>query len=135
MLCLNLNGSNAVVRTLKRRVLIRRYDYDRMVKRAVPLHYDTATFEPVTRRSIEQEKIWSTLKNRDTNIWLYYGRNINQILDGMKDWTYNPQYLHWKKLWNEQDVLCVQSRSNHPPSELGWATFTVDYDTNPLRIC
>lgn len=135
MLCLNLDGSNAVIRTLKRRVLIREYDYVRMVKRAVPLHYDTASFESITRESIEKEKIWNELKGRSTNMWLYYNRNINQILDGMKDWTYNPQYIRWKKLWNEQGVLCVQSRSNHPPSELGWATFTVDYDTNPLRIC
>ena len=126
MLCLNLNGSDAVIKTLRRRVLIRQYDFDRMHKRAVPRHYDTGTFEPITRDAIEKEKIWNELRSRPRT-WLYYGRDIDQILDGMKDYTYNSQYLRWKKSWNEQGVLCVQSRSNHPPSPLGWGTFTLEY--------
>lgn len=129
MLCLNSNGSNAVVRTLRRRVLIRRYDYDRLYRQAVPRHYDAATFEPVTQDLIEKEIVWNELQGR-SSIWLYYGRDVKQILYGMKDYTYNPKYLMWKKSWNQDGVLCIQSRSDYPPNELGWATFTAEYDTD-----
>lgn len=122
-----------MLKTMRRRVLIREYDYVRMVKRAVPELYDTAEFEPITKHSIEQEKMWSTLQSKRV-LWLYEGKGIRQIFHGMRDYLYSERYLRWNPIWDNDNYLCVQSRHDYPPSRMGWGIFTVTYDTDPDRI-
>ena len=128
MLLLNCDGSDAVIRTLKRRCLIREYDFNRVRQEAVPLIYDTAEFVPLSREQMEKEKIWAELQGR-SQPWLYLGRNVKEILYGMKDWLYDERYQFWKKYWDDDQYLIIQARSNTPASRLGWGVFERTYDT------
>lgn len=119
------------MKPVRRRVLIREYDYKKMISnstgsvidRGVTL-YNRSEFIPVTREEIEKEAMWNTLSNKPVR-WLYRNHD-KQIFDGMHDYLYNIKYTKWKSFWDPDGYLCVQSRSNTPVSRIGWGIFEYD---------
>ncbi len=117
------------MKPIRRRVLIREYDYQKMITNALGgivydgmMLYNHSEFEPLTKTLIEQEQTWATLANK-RQVWQYAGRGVKQIFYGMKDYLYNPRYMEWRTYWDEDEYLCVRARSNTPESRIGWATF------------
>ena len=119
------------VKPVRRRVLIRELDYNKMIHRHGNyggivfdgmLLYNTTQFEPVSRDSIEKEIVWTELQGQRRH-WQYFDRGIRQIFHGMKDYLYNPKYAAWRVFWDEHGYLCVQARSNTPSSRIGWGVF------------
>ena len=117
------------MRPIRRRVLIRESDYQRMVTNAYGgivfdgmMLYNHSEFDALTQTKIEQEIAWAVLQNR-RHVWQYASRGVKNIFFGMKDYLYNPRYADWRSFWDDQGYLCVQARSNTPVSKVGWATF------------
>ena len=117
------------MKPIRRRVLIREYDYRKMVTNAYGgiiydgmMLYNKSEFIPLTKIMIEQEEAWAVLSNK-RHVWMYASRGINNIFYGMADYLYNPRYESWAKSWDEDEYLCVQARVNTPRSRIGWATF------------
>jgi len=117
------------MKKIRRRVLIREYDYRKMVTNAYGgimfdgmMLYNRSEFTPLTRDAIEKEVVWSNLTGDSRKLWQYRNRD-RQMFHGMKDYLYNPRYMEWKVIWDEEDYLCVQARSNTPCSRIGWAVF------------
>ena len=117
------------MKPIRRRVLIREYDYRKMVTNAYGgvifdgmMLYDKSEFVPLTKTLIEQEETWAILGSK-RHVWQYASRGVKDIFYGMKDYLYNPRYMEWKTTWDEDEYLCVQARSNTPRSRIGWATF------------
>jgi len=117
-------------RTLKRKVLIREYDFTRVQKEAfrpvglVSL-YDRASFEPVTFNDLERQQIIEILKGKTETTW----RDLEQparALYNVRDSLYDNRYFDWRVTFDEEGYLCVQSRKNTPLSRIGWGIFEKD---------
>ena len=114
-------------RTLKRKVLIREYDYHKVAKQAftpvgIASLYDRASFTPVSLNSIEKQQIVDILKGKFEPTW----RDLNQpalALYNVKDHLYDTRYYNWHVTLDEEGYLCVQARKNTPLSRMGWAIF------------
>ena len=120
------------MKKIRRRVLIREYDYRKMINRAWGgivfdgmMLYTRSEFTPLTRDAIEKEVVWQSLSGSSRQHWQYRDKP-RQMFDGMKDYLYNPQYARWKVIWDEEDYLCVQARVNTPVSRIGWGVFEYD---------
>ena len=122
------------MKKIRRRVLIREYDYRKIVTNNYGgimfdgmMLYTRSEFTPLTRDAIEKEVVWQNLTDDSRKLWQY--RNYDrQMFNGMKDYLYNPRYMQWRVVWDAEDYLCVQARSNTPCSRMGWAVF--EYDPN-----
>ena len=114
---------------LRRRVIMRQYDYIKHLKNFVPVFYDSSDFEPITLEELKKEHMFLLLKNSASlskldQIDYEYPRNY---LAAMSDWLYNRDYVNWFSEYDEDGYLWIQARSNTPSSILGWATFESDY--------
>lgn len=114
------------MRTLRRRILIREYDYNQIEYRAKTL-YDRVTFTPICRKDLEQEELVLMLKNPENDWDPPWGLEdtISILLWRNKVLLYNQDYIRWR-LTDEIDSITIQSRKNTPVSKLGWATFEKD---------
>jgi hypothetical protein len=115
-------------KTLRRRVLIRKYDYERKLLPQSHGLYDRVEFTPITQKSIEQDLIWSILKGQsiDTNEdFTNLGSYINlQRHNGL---TYNPRYIDYSCYWDPFNGNAIMySRADRPSSVLGWAVLEKD---------
>ena len=118
------------VRTLRRKVLIREYDYkrverDSLMDRDYGTLYDRASFTPVTFNDIEKHQIVELLKGKMDTTW----RDLEQpalALYHVKDSLYDPRYYDWRVTFDDEGYLCVQSRKNTPLSRIGWGIFEKD---------
>lgn len=118
------------VRTLRRKVLIREYDYkrverDSLMDRDLGKLYDRASFTPVTFDDIEKHQLIELLKGKEESIW----RDLDQpalTLYHVRDSLYDPRYYDWRVTFDEEGYLCVQSRKNTPKSRIGWGIFEKD---------
>lgn len=119
-----------VTRTLKRKVLIREYDYkkverDSLMDREYGVLYDRASFTPITLDDIEKHRIVELLKGKTETMW----RDLEQpalSLYNVKDYLYDPRYYDWRVTFDEEGYLCVQARKNTPKSRIGWGIFEKD---------
>lgn len=118
------------IRTLKRKVLIREYDFKKVERQAfapvgIATLYDRASFTPVSLDSIEKQQIIDILKGKIEPTW----RDLESpalALYNVKDYLYDIRYYNWKVTLDEEGFLCVQSRKNTPLSRIGWGIFEKD---------
>lgn len=113
-------------RTLRRRVLIREYDYVKIKTEALKNSlYDNAEFVPLNQEGLERIKVTEILRGKNNPLI-----NISTSLDNptslvysLKDYLYNKRYCQWKITTDHEGFLCVQPRSNLPASRMGMAIF------------
>jgi hypothetical protein len=120
-------------RTLKRKVIIREYDYERVKRDAfMPIGlgsiYDRAEFTPLNQDSLEKIKLEQILRGRDNPFTVIDTETTKpyQLLSGLRDYLYNNKYLDWHVTEDEEGYICVQARKNTPKSRLGYAVFEKD---------
>jgi hypothetical protein len=119
-------------KTLRRRVLIREYDYRKKLLPQSRGLYDRVEFTPITRTSNEQEYMWAVLNNRRIEIYgemqfdpadlqtFMYNQKIRSQL-------YSKQYLEYHVYWHPVDgTAVIYSRADRPSSVLGWAVLEKD---------
>lgn len=120
-------------RLLRRRCIIREYDYQRVAREARELIegeplYDRVSFEPITRDGMEKQSLLLVLKNNDR--WGDYvpSRYPINTLVLFRDYLYNTRYLTWTATYDNEGQMWIQSRRNTPCTRLGWGVFEKDLD-------
>lgn len=122
------------IRTLKRKVIIREYDYKKVAVQATmgyhdgfPL-YDRVSFISLNRDSLEKLKLQEILRGKtgplaaiDTDL-----KMPAILVAQLKDYLYNEKYYHWKVSIDDEGYLCIQSKKNAPKTRLGWGVFEKD---------
>lgn len=125
-------------RTLRRKVLMREYDYKKTKERAMmPLRqfeyvslYDRCEFIPLNQEGLEKLQLLDILKGKDTPL-LDPSLDLSRpamLLFKLKDYLYNEKYHEWMVTTDSEGVVCVQSRKNTPISRIGMAIFEKDYE-------
>lgn len=123
-------------RVLRRKVIIREYDFFKVEKQAIgnigfvkmATLYDRASFTPLNEDSLEKLKLAEILKGKEndlTNLRVDLTHPAS-VLYYLRDYLYNSKYYDWNLSMDETGCICVQSRSNTPKSRLGWAIFEKD---------
>ena len=117
------------VRTLKRKVIIREYDYEKVSKQAVALSlYDRVSFLPLNQSNLEQIKMIEILKGKENPLsesrWNFSMPGV--LLYDLRDYLYSDKYYNWKASIDEEGYLCVQARKNTPKGRIGWGVFEKD---------
>ncbi len=127
-------------RTLRRKVLIREYDFKHVREEAfAPVAgiglsnslYDRAEFTPVNQDNLEKLKLLEILKDKKTKLSdaELNLKNPALLVAHLKDYLYNHKYCEWQVTIDEEGYLCIQSRKNNPKSRLGWAVFEKDIES------
>ena len=113
------------MRTLRRRILIREYDYKKIYNKASNL-YDRVTFDPISIKELEQKHIMDLIKHpRELSPPWHLENPLTILLWHNKLLMYNTHYVDWK-VAEENGYITLQVRKNTPVSLLGWATFEKD---------
>jgi hypothetical protein len=118
------------IRTLRRKVIIREYDYkkvahDALLNRQAIALYDRASFSPIKLTDLEKHQMIEILKGKEQPTW----RDLQSpaiALYNVKASLYDPRYYDWQVTFDEEGYLCVQSRKNTPLSRIGWGIFEKD---------
>jgi hypothetical protein len=122
-------------RTLRRKVIIREYDYDKVRSQAFsPLNYmgltdtlyDRAEFKPLTRKQLEHENLIKLLKTGGEENPLRPTEIPALFLFNVKDYLYDRRYIEWHSEYDDQGQIWVWARKNTPRSRLGWGIFEKD---------
>lgn len=125
------------IRTLRRKVIIREYDFNKVKEQAfLPLAcmgvpdtlYDRATFIPINQDNLEKLKVEEILKGK-TAVLKSVDWNLKMpaiLVAQLKDYLYNNRYYDWQVSIDEEGYLCVQARKNTPKTRLGWGIFEKD---------
>jgi hypothetical protein len=129
------------IRILKRKVIIREYDYRKVYTEALlPLScmgisntlYDRAEFTPLNQDELEKLKLVEILKGKEYTPLIKSEWNHNvpaMMLFDLKDYLYSEKYVKWMVTVDNDGYLCVQARKNTPISRLGWAVFEKDLES------
>ena len=122
------------LRTLRRKVIIREYDYKKIEEQALGLHfdgmalYDRVSFLPLSQGNLEQIKMIEILKGKENPLsaarWNFSMPGV--LLYDLRDYLYSDKYYNWKASIDEEGYLCVQARKNTPKSRIGWGVFEKD---------
>lgn len=128
------------IRTLRRKVIIREYDFNKVRDQAfAPLLcmgipdtlYDRASFTPISQDNLEKLKVEEILRGKSINFkdvkWDM--KMPSRLVAQFKDHLYNARYYEWKITIDDDGYLCVQARSNTPKSRLGWGVFEKDLES------
>ena len=127
-------------RVLKRKVIIREYDFNKIKSQALaPLStmgiietlYDRAKFIPLNQEEFEKLKVLDILKGKKHTPILeteYDFDRPTMLLHDLRDYLYNEKYWQWNVSIDEDGYMCVQSRRNTPKTRLGWAEFEKDLE-------
>jgi hypothetical protein len=120
-------------RTIKRRVIIREYDYERVKREAfMPIGlgsiYDRTHITLLNQDGLEKIKLEQILRGRTNPFTVIDTENTKpyQLLCGLRDYLYNSKYLDWHVTEDAEGYICVQARKNTPKSRLGYAVFEKD---------
>lgn len=128
------------LRTLKRKIIIREYDFNKVREQAfAPLScmgvvdslYDRASFIPLSQHNLEKLKVEEILKGK-TSIFKNIDMDLKMpslLVAQMRDYLYNTKYYNWRITVDEEGYLCVQARKNTPKSRLGWGVFEKDIES------
>jgi hypothetical protein len=116
----------------KRRVLIREYDFKRMIDpRSQIFRYtkntswDDIRFEPITAEYFKKKMNWFLLKGDKNSAriyqhWPYPHEVINRMT---KVSFYDRRYKSWLINYNDKGELQIRAGINQPLSRLGWAVY------------
>jgi hypothetical protein len=119
-------------KTLRRRVLIRKYDFEKKLAPKSRGLYDRVEFTPITKLAVEQDYMWAILNNQlieeygpapfdpaDLQTFMFNKKTRGQL--------YYSRYLEYQAYWHpENGNAIVHSRKNQPGSVLGWAVLEKD---------
>ena len=128
------------IRTLRRKVIIREYDFNKVRDQAfAPLAcmgildtlYDRAEFIPLNQDNLEKLKVVEILKGKHSTLKDIRWENTmpSRLVAQFKDYLYNTRYYDWQVTIDEEGYLCVQARKNTPKSRLGWGIFEKDLES------
>ncbi len=123
-------------RVLKRKVIIREYDFKRVEEQALGQRYagmalyDRVSFIPLNEDSLEKLKLQEILRGKtgplteiDPDLaWSKPLRLVHQL----RDYLYDKRYYEWRVTTDQEGYICVQARKNTPKSRLGWGVFEKD---------
>ena len=121
-------------RTLRRKVIIREYDFEKVQIDALESSYgghalyDRVTFIPLNQDTLEKLKLQEILKGKtgpitETN-WELTSPAL--LVYQLRDYLYDDRYYDWQVTTDQDGFLCVQSRKNTPKTRLGWGVFEKD---------
>ena len=125
-------------RTLRRKVIIREYDFHKVKADALSVGfatqyvlYDRAEFTPLNQENLEKLKLVEVLKGKDNAISKVDSslKNPALLLYNLKDYLYNEKYVDWQVSVDEDGYVCVQSRKNTPRTRIGWGIFEKDFES------
>lgn len=120
-------------RTLRRKVIIREYDFEKVKEQAIgPIGfivdmrlYDRAEFTPLKLDEMEKLHLVNVLKGKD--IRMYESLTFPSVLLlKLKDYLYNEKYIEWNPEYDEDGYVWIQARKNTPRTRLGWGVFEKD---------
>lgn len=124
------------IRILKRKVIIREYDYRRVRDQALcgflslgSSLYDRAEFTPLNQAALEKLQLVEILKGRNYDPLVEADWNSNipaMMLYRLRDYLYDKKYVDWTVTLDEEGYICVQARKNTPKTRIGWAVFEKD---------
>ncbi len=120
------------LRTLKRKVIIREYDFVKVKEQATGLYfdgtalYDRVSFYPINRDNLEKENLLRILKNPDKTNPFKPTEVPALLLFNIKDYLFNQKYIEWNAEYDNDGYIWVQARKNTPRSRLGWGIFEKD---------
>lgn len=123
------------LRTLRRKVIIREYDFNKVAQEATETHhgiqslYDRASFLPLNEENLEKLKIVEILQGKEHTSLLKSDWNDNvpaMMLYQLRDYLYDKRYYDWLVTIDGQGFICVQARKNTPNTRLGWGVFEKD---------
>jgi hypothetical protein len=121
-------------RTLKRKVIIREYDFKKIESDALGMHfdgkslYDRVSWTPISQDTLEKLKLQEILKGKSgplTTVVLDLTMPA-MLVAQLRDYLYDTRYYKWHITTDEEGFLCVQSRVNTPRTRLGWGVFEKD---------
>ncbi len=124
-------------RTLRRRVIIREYDFNKIKNDAIGLHYDghslydRVEFTPLSQDTLEKLQLQEILKGKHTPLTeVKWNLTIPAVLlYQLKDYLYDERYYDWEVNTDEDGYLCVQARKNTPKTRIGWGVFEKDLES------
>lgn len=124
------------LRTLRRKVIIREYDFNKVADHATGSHddgealYDRVSFLPLNEENLEKLKVVEILKGKSGPLTqIDPEKDFSRprlLLHHLRDYLYNDKYVEWKITTDEEGYICVQSRINTPKTRIGWAVFEKD---------
>ena len=123
------------VRTLRRKVIIREYDFKKVADNATGSHYDgqslydRVSFLPLNEENLEKIKLVEILKGKEHTPLIKSDWNNNvpaMMLYHLRDYLYDDRYYNWRVSIDEDGYICVQSRKNTPKTRIGWGVFEKD---------
>ena len=120
------------MKTLKRSIIIREYDYPKFQRQALKNNlYDRVEFIPCDINELEQEVTLETLKNPDylkqldfdymTNNFWHHNRGVRLLAKKIQK-MYNTQYVKWT--WEVDDdtgYIYIQAKENTSRTRIGIA--------------
>lgn len=123
-------------RTLKRRVIIREYDFVKIKDQALGYYdgfslYDRVSWTPLSLDTLEKLQLQEILKGKTSPIldakWdLKFPATV---LYQLKDYLYDVTYTKWHVTIDEEGFLCVQARKNTPRTRIGYGIFEKDLES------
>lgn len=126
------------IRTLRRKVIIREYDFHKVRADALSVGvvsqyilYDRAEFVPLSQENLEKLKLIELLKGKE-NVLSKVDSDLENpalLLYNLKDYLYDERYIKWNLDVDEDGYLCVQSRKNAPKTRIGWGVFEKDLES------
>ena len=125
------------IRTLRRRVIIREYDFAKVAHQATYGYYDgmslydRASFLPLNQDNLEKLKVAEILRGKSSALKDIRWENTmpSRLVAQFKDYLYNTRYYDWRVTLDEEGYICVQARKNTPKSRLGWGIFEKDLES------
>ena len=122
-------------RTLKRRVIIREYDFVKIKDQALGLCdgyalYDRVSWAPLSLDTLEKLQLQEILKAKTSPIldakWDL--KFPSTVLYQLKDYLYDVTYTKWHVTIDDYGYLCVQARKNTPKTRIGFGVFEKDLE-------
>jgi hypothetical protein len=113
---------------LVRTVIIREYDYNRLITGPARLLYDSYSFDPLLREALEKDYAMCILRGRGTRDFeINTDEPILNALRSQSDRLYNTRYLSYQLTEDNSGFVWIQSRPPNPISRLGLAKFVYCY--------
>lgn len=124
------------IRTLRRKVIIREYDFAKVAHQATHRYYDgmalydRVSFLPLNQENLEKLKVAEILRGKSTLKDIRWENPMpSRLVAQLKDYLYDTRYYDWRVTIDEEGYICVQARKNTPRSRLGWGVFEKDLES------
>lgn len=120
------------MRTLRRKVIIREYDYAKVAQQATcGSLYDRVQFIPLDQAGLEKAQVIEILQGKTSTPLIKTDWNDSipaMMLYNLRDYLYDKRYTDWRVTIDEGGFICVQARKNTPCSRLGYGIFEKDLE-------